>query len=137
MRSDGNHVDAEDSVRKSGISEKFHGDPVYGGDLHRAHMAWAKHAAGSGLTLEQIKEALLDGRDLSKKAAANVSSNTPNGRPVKRSRKCNDLKLPSVASFLSLIMCFLLDYLPPFRQGGWGRAFAYYRFDLQVSHSSN
>ncbi len=30
-------------------------------------MAWAKHAAGRGLTLEQIKEALLDGRDLSKK----------------------------------------------------------------------
>jgi hypothetical protein len=34
----------------------FHGDPVYGGDLHRADMAWAKHAAGCGMTLEQIKE---------------------------------------------------------------------------------
>jgi hypothetical protein len=32
-------------------------------------MAWAKHAAGRGLTLEQIKEALLDGRDLSKKGS--------------------------------------------------------------------
>lgn len=47
--------------------EQFHGDPVYGGDLHRADMAWAKHAAGCGLTLEQIKEKLLNGRDLSKK----------------------------------------------------------------------
>jgi hypothetical protein len=46
---------------------EFHADPVYGGDLHRADMAWAKHAAGCGLTLEQIKDDLLNGRDLSKK----------------------------------------------------------------------
>src|SRR5216683_7821843 len=45
----------------------FHADPLYGGDLHRADMAWAKHAAGCGLTLEQIMDALLNGRDLSKK----------------------------------------------------------------------
>jgi len=30
-------------------------------------MAWAKHAAGSELTLEQITDELLNGRDLSKK----------------------------------------------------------------------
>ena len=30
-------------------------------------MAWAKHAAGCGMTLEQIKVELLDGRDLGKK----------------------------------------------------------------------
>ena len=47
--------------------EEFHADPAYGGDFHRADMAWAKHAAGCGLTLEQIKDELLDGRDLSKK----------------------------------------------------------------------
>jgi len=46
---------------------EFHADRTYGGDLHRADMAWAKHAAGCGLTLEQIKSALLNGRDLSKK----------------------------------------------------------------------
>ena len=46
---------------------KFHADPLYGGDLHRADMAWAKHAAGRGLTLEQIKDQLLIGRDLRKK----------------------------------------------------------------------
>ncbi len=46
---------------------EFHADPAYGGDLHRADMAWAKHAAGSGLTPEQIKDELLNGRDLSKK----------------------------------------------------------------------
>jgi hypothetical protein len=32
-------------------------------------MAWAKHAAGRGLTLEQIKDELLGGRDLSKKGS--------------------------------------------------------------------
>jgi len=46
---------------------EFHNDPIYAGDLHRADMAWAKHAAGAGLTLEQIKTELLDGRDLGKK----------------------------------------------------------------------
>jgi hypothetical protein len=49
--------------------EEFHTAPAYGGDLHRADMAWAKHAAGRGLTLEQIKDELLNGRDLSKKGS--------------------------------------------------------------------
>jgi hypothetical protein len=48
---------------------EFHSDPIYAGDLHRADMAWAKHAAGYGLTLEQIKAELLDGRDLGKKGS--------------------------------------------------------------------
>ena len=47
--------------------KEFHSDPIYCGDLHRADMAWAKHAAGCGLTLKQIKDELLTGRDLSKK----------------------------------------------------------------------
>src|SRR5216683_8415723 len=47
--------------------KEFHSDPIYGGDLHRADMAWSKHAAGCGLTLAQIKEELLNGRDLGKK----------------------------------------------------------------------
>jgi RepB DNA-primase from phage plasmid len=46
---------------------EFHSDPIYGGDLHRADMAWAKHAAGCGLTLDQIRGELFNGRDLSKK----------------------------------------------------------------------
>ena len=49
--------------------QEFHTAPVYGGDLHRADMAWARHAAGRGLTLEQIKDELLNGRDLSKKGS--------------------------------------------------------------------
>ena len=53
-------------VEVRALSE-FHEAPVYGGDLHRADMAWAKHAAGCGMTLEQIKDELLGGRDLSKK----------------------------------------------------------------------
>jgi len=32
-------------------------------------MAWAKHAAGGGLTLQQIRDELLNGRDLSKKGS--------------------------------------------------------------------
>jgi hypothetical protein len=28
--------------------EEFHKAPAYGSDLHRADMAWAKHAAGRG-----------------------------------------------------------------------------------------
>ena len=49
--------------------EEFYTAPAYGGDLHRADMAWAKHAAGCGVTLEQIKDELLNGRDLSKKGS--------------------------------------------------------------------
>jgi hypothetical protein len=48
---------------------EFHRASAYGGDLHRAEMAWAKHAAGRGLTLEQIKDHLLNGRDLRKKGS--------------------------------------------------------------------
>jgi hypothetical protein len=47
--------------------KEFHDDATYAGDLHRADMAWAKHAASCGMTLEQIKDELLNGRDLSKK----------------------------------------------------------------------
>src|ERR1700722_4833984 len=47
--------------------KEFHDDAMYAGDLHRADMAWAKHAAGCGMTLEQIRDELLNGRDLSKK----------------------------------------------------------------------
>ena len=58
-------------VRRAGVIplEEFHAATTYGGDLHRADMAWAKHAAGRGLTLEQIKNELLNGRDLSKKGS--------------------------------------------------------------------
>jgi hypothetical protein len=49
--------------------DEFHAAAAYGGDLHRADMAWAKHAAGCGLTMEQIKNELLNGRDLSKKGS--------------------------------------------------------------------
>jgi hypothetical protein len=49
--------------------EEFHADPIYAGDLHRADLAWAKHAAGRRLTLEEIRDKLLNGRDLSKKGS--------------------------------------------------------------------
>jgi hypothetical protein len=47
--------------------KEFHDNPIYAGDLHRADMAWAKHAASCGMALEQISDELLNGRDLSKK----------------------------------------------------------------------
>jgi hypothetical protein len=56
-------------VERLGVKplKEFHSDPIYGGDLHRPDMAWSKHAAGCGLTLEQIRNELFDSRDLSKK----------------------------------------------------------------------
>ena len=47
--------------------EEFHRDPRYGGDLHRADMAWARHAAGMGLSAGEIRAAIMQARDLSKK----------------------------------------------------------------------
>ncbi len=49
--------------------EEFHADPMDAGDLHRADLAWARHAASYGVTLEQITNKLLNGRDLSKKGS--------------------------------------------------------------------
>jgi hypothetical protein len=46
---------------------EFHADPRYGGDLHRADMAWALHAASRGLSEEEIEAEILHARDLSKK----------------------------------------------------------------------
>jgi hypothetical protein len=46
---------------------EFHADPRYGGDLHRADMAWALHAASRGLSEEEIQAEILHARDLSKK----------------------------------------------------------------------
>jgi hypothetical protein len=46
----------------------FHTDSRYGGDLHRADMAWAVHAAARGLSREQIEREILNSRDLSKKS---------------------------------------------------------------------
>jgi hypothetical protein len=54
----------EDSVRP--LTE-FQRDPRYGGDLHRADMAWALHAASRGLPERQISDEILHARDLSKK----------------------------------------------------------------------
>jgi len=57
----------EDSVRP--LTE-FHSDPRYSGDLHRADMAWALHAATRGLSERQIGYEILHARDLSKKGGA-------------------------------------------------------------------
>ena len=54
----------DDSVRS--LSD-FHADSRYSGDLHRADMAWALHAASRGLPEQQIRDEILHARDLSKK----------------------------------------------------------------------
>ena len=46
---------------------EFHRNPRYDGDLHRADMAWALHAASRGLSEQQIRDEILHARDLSKK----------------------------------------------------------------------
>jgi RepB DNA-primase from phage plasmid len=56
----------EDSVRP--LAE-FHRDPRHDGDMHRADMAWAVHAASRGLPKQQIRDEILNARDLSKKVA--------------------------------------------------------------------
>ena len=52
-----------------GPSLSFIVDPRYDGDLHRADMAWALHAASRGLSEQQIRDEILHARDLSKKGA--------------------------------------------------------------------
>ncbi len=46
---------------------EFHCSARYYGDLHRADMAWALHAASRGLSEQQIRDEILRSRDLSKK----------------------------------------------------------------------
>jgi len=57
----------EDSAR---FLTDFHRDPRYGGDLHRADMAWALRAASRGLPEQDITNEILHARDLSKKGGA-------------------------------------------------------------------
>ena len=47
--------------------EEVHRDLRYGGDLHRADIAWANMAAAVGFSLEVIRDAILNARDLSHK----------------------------------------------------------------------
>jgi hypothetical protein len=46
---------------------EFHNDPRYVGDLHRADLAWARHAANMGLSASEIRVAIMEARDLAKK----------------------------------------------------------------------
>jgi hypothetical protein len=47
--------------------EELHRDPRYGGDLHRADIAWANMAAAAGLSLEEIRNTILNARELGHK----------------------------------------------------------------------
>jgi len=48
---------------------EFHDDPRYGGDLHRADLAWARHAADMGLSTSEIRATIMEVRDLAKKGS--------------------------------------------------------------------
>jgi DNA primase RepB-like protein len=48
---------------------EFHSDARYDGDLHRADMAWARHAAGMGLSAGEIRAAIMEARNLAKKGS--------------------------------------------------------------------
>jgi len=48
---------------------EFHSDARYDGDLHRADLAWARHAADMGLSASEIRAAIMDARDLAKKGS--------------------------------------------------------------------
>jgi hypothetical protein len=50
--------------------KEYHGDPRYAGDLHRADLAWANHAAAAGWSASEIENELIRERDLSKKGTA-------------------------------------------------------------------
>lgn len=47
----------------------FHADRAFGGDLHRADMAYALYAASRGLTAAEIAQTILHARDLSHKGS--------------------------------------------------------------------
>ena len=48
---------------------EFHSDTRYDGDLHRADLAWARHAGAMGLSASEIRAALMEARDLAKKGS--------------------------------------------------------------------
>jgi hypothetical protein len=66
--------------------EEFHGDRRYEGDLHRADMAWALHAASRGLSEEEIRNEILQARDLSKKGCIQRQANYAERTAIKALR---------------------------------------------------
>jgi hypothetical protein len=48
---------------------EYHDDLHYGGDLHRADLAWARHAADMGLSASGICATIMEARDLAKKGS--------------------------------------------------------------------
>ena len=64
---------------------EFHGNPRYQGDLHRADMAWALHAASRGLSERQIRHEILHARISQRKGRFSAKSTTPRELPSKRS----------------------------------------------------
>jgi len=53
---------------------EFHRSAHYDGDLHRADVAWALHAASRGFSEQQIRDEILGARDLSKKRTHSAPS---------------------------------------------------------------
>jgi hypothetical protein len=62
---------------------EFHNDPHYGGDLHRADLAWARHAAAMGLSESEIRAAILGRATSPRRATPGASANMPSAPPTK------------------------------------------------------
>jgi hypothetical protein len=67
----------------------FYGDARYGGDRHRADMAWALRAASRGLSEQQITDEILHQRDLSKKGGPPRQLDYAARTAVKAVRSCH------------------------------------------------
>ncbi len=48
---------------------EFHSDARFDGDLHRADLAWARHAAAMGLSANEIRAVIMEALDLAKKGS--------------------------------------------------------------------
>jgi hypothetical protein len=59
--------------------DEFHRDPHYAGDLHRAAMAWARHAAGMGFPRARFAGRACRRAASLRRAAQNVSASMPSG----------------------------------------------------------
>ena len=70
---------------------EFHVDSRYGGDLHRADMAWALHAASRGLSEQQIGDEILQARDLTKKGPIQRQINYAQRTATKALRKVDSI----------------------------------------------
>jgi len=70
----------------------FHADLRYAGDLHRADMAWAVHAASRGFSEQQIRYDILHARVLTKKGGASRQRDYADRTAIKAVNRVQSLR---------------------------------------------